>query len=97
MTKRTAFNPQEAAEMFKALADPTRVAIVALLAEKGAQTVGAVCKALSLPQPSASYHLKNLRLSRVLVAERDGKNVFYALAEGFRTALAGTVQRLIGG
>lgn len=68
------------AKLFKALADETRVRIVALL------THGELCvchleEALGLSQPTASRHLSNLRASGLVKTRRIGTWVHYRLAE----------------
>ena len=67
------------AERFKALADPTRVAIVNRLA--GAEEV-CVCDfvaALGLSQPTISHHLKILRGAGLVESERRGTWAWYRL------------------
>jgi ArsR family transcriptional regulator len=67
------------AARFKALADPTRVAIVNRLA--GAEEV-CVCDfvaALDLAQPTISHHLKVLRDAGLVEASRRGTWAYYRL------------------
>ena len=64
----------------RALADPTRLRILALL------TGGEVCvchihEALGIPQPTASRHLAYLRRSGLVDARREGLWVHYGLAK----------------
>lgn len=66
---------------FKALADPTRVAIVNRLAAAGDGEV-CVCDltaAFDLGQPTISHHLKALRAAGLVAAERRGKWAYYRL------------------
>ena len=76
---------------FKALADPTRRAILDLLAD-GTRTSTEIADALGLPPPNASYHLDLLRQSGLVVAEKDGRFVRYTLAT---TALEEATQWLL--
>jgi len=69
---------QDVVEVCKMLGDPTRVSIVALLA-KGAKSVGMLCDALDLPQPTSSHHLALLRMTGVVGRRRKGKQMFYSL------------------
>ena len=89
--------PDEAAELlaarFKALADPTRVAIVNCLA--GAEEV-CVCELnerFDLSQPTISHHLKVLREAGLVDATRRGTWAYYRLVpqaiESLRGALGG--------
>ena len=62
----------------KMLGDPTRVSIVALLANRPT-AVGELCRELNLPQPSVSYHLALLRMTGLVNAKPKGKQRLYAL------------------
>jgi ArsR family transcriptional regulator, zinc-responsive transcriptional repressor len=68
----------ELVELFKLLADPTRVKILILLAG-GERNVTTLCNVLKLPQPTVSHHLSLLRQFGVIANRRDGKQVFYQL------------------
>jgi ArsR family transcriptional regulator len=66
-------------KLFKALGDPNRLRIVALLS----QAELCVCHieaALELPQPTVSRHLAVLRNAGVVESERQGGWVFYRIA-----------------
>jgi len=52
--------PDSLSTVFGALADPTRRAILARLAEGGDQTVGELVKPFGMSQPAISRHLKVL-------------------------------------
>jgi ArsR family transcriptional regulator len=66
--------------LFKALADETRVRIVALLAH-GELCVCHIEAVLALPQPTVSRHLAVLRSASVVEMRRDGLWVLYRLAK----------------
>jgi DNA-binding transcriptional ArsR family regulator len=68
------------AELFKALADPTRVRIVSLLAH-AEMCVGDLCLVLGMSQPAVSYQLRILRTLHIANARKEGKHVFYVLAD----------------
>jgi ArsR family transcriptional regulator len=70
----------ELAAFFKALADPTRLRILTLLAG-GEICVCHVHDALRLPQPTVSRHLAYLRRTGVVARRRDGLWVHYRIAE----------------
>src|SRR3990170_5995149 len=63
-----------------ALADPKRIMLLYTLAE-GRRNVGEMADELGLPQPTTSRHLKVLRERGLVVTERDGTAIYYALAD----------------
>jgi DNA-binding transcriptional ArsR family regulator len=66
------------ASWFRALADPTRVQIVSLLARSGGPlTVGAITDAVDVGQSTVSAHLKMLAGVGFVLAERLGTSVRY--------------------
>ena len=67
------------AEVCKTFANPKRLEILYLLKE-GELTVGALVKKLNLPKANVSQHLATLRRRGVVVARREGVNIFYHVA-----------------
>jgi ArsR family transcriptional regulator len=65
---------------YKALADGTRLRILALLVE-GEVCVCEIHDTLRLPQPTASRHLAYLRRSGLVEARRDATWMHYRLAD----------------
>jgi DNA-binding transcriptional ArsR family regulator len=68
------------AEAFKVLADPSRLRILMALAQDGEHHVLGLSQLLGLTAPNTSNHLKVLRLARLVVGARRGKNTCYRLA-----------------
>lgn len=71
------------AALLKALADPHRLRILAVLA--AAKDEVCVCEftdELPLNQPTVSHHLRILREAGLVTCERRGTWVYYTLAEG---------------
>jgi ArsR family transcriptional regulator, arsenate/arsenite/antimonite-responsive transcriptional repressor len=69
------------ADLFKALADPSRVRIVNLLATSGGEPV-CVChliEPLGLSQPTVSHHMKKLLDVGLVVREQRGKWAYFSL------------------
>jgi ArsR family transcriptional regulator len=69
------------AELFKALADPTRIRIVNLLATSGGESV-CVChliEPLGLSQPTVSHHMKRLLDVGLVEREQRGKWAYFSL------------------
>jgi len=86
--------PEEAigqlADLFHLLGDPTRLRIVlACLAQPTA--VGDIAATLSLSSSLVSHHLRLLRAARIVKAERQGKQVFYAAADAHISSLLSTM------
>jgi len=70
----------EYASWFKALADPTRVQIVSLLARTGEpMSVGEIVAAVDVGQSTVSAHLKILAEVRFVLADPKGTAVFYRI------------------
>jgi ArsR family transcriptional regulator, arsenate/arsenite/antimonite-responsive transcriptional repressor len=76
---------------FKALADPTRVAIVNRLAAGGEVCVCDLVASFDLSQPTISHHLRLLRDAGLVSSERRGTWAYYRLVpealDGLRAAL----------
>ena len=68
------------AEIFQALAHPTRIAIVEAL-RNGELPAGRLIDQLELEQANASQHLSVLRAKRVVVNRKVGNQVFYSLRD----------------
>jgi DNA-binding transcriptional ArsR family regulator len=68
------------AEIFHALAHPTRIAIVEALRE-GELSAGQLIGRLELEQANASQHLSVLRGRQVVVNRKEGNQVFYSLRD----------------
>ncbi len=71
---------EDLAATFKALADPTRVAIVNRLSTMPEVCVCDLTAAFELSQPTVSHHLRILRDAGLVEAERRGTWAYYRLA-----------------
>lgn len=69
----------ELAARFKALADPTRVAIVNRLAAADEVCVCDLTGGFALSQPTISHHLRLLREAGLVESSRRGTNAYYRL------------------
>jgi ArsR family transcriptional regulator len=81
--REQAISPEHLAdvgELYKVFADPTRLRIIAALAvgELCVCDIGAV---LSMSQSAVSHQLATLRAARLVAYRRDGKTVYYRLAD----------------
>jgi len=66
-------------DLFKALADPTRRAILERLMREGEQTVGTLTEESGVSQPAVSKHLGILKRARLVRDRRDGRTVHYSV------------------
>ena len=66
------------AEVFRMLADGTRIAILWSLIDTEL-SVNEIAAAVGKPGPSVSQHLAKLRMARLVRTRRDGNQIFYQL------------------
>jgi len=78
----------ELAARFRALADPTRVAIVNRLAQAQETCVCDLTAAFALSQPTISHHLKVLREAGLVESSRRGTWAYYRVVPDALGALA---------
>jgi ArsR family transcriptional regulator len=64
--------------VFKALADPTRRAILRMLRD-GEKTAGELAAPFDISAPSMSHHFNVLKQADLIYARREGQQLFYAL------------------
>jgi len=86
----------EEAGIFKAIADPHRLTILATLARADDEVC--VCdftSALPLNQPTVSHHLKILRDAGLVTWERRGTWVYYRLASDASERLSGALRSIL--
>jgi DNA-binding transcriptional ArsR family regulator len=96
------------ADIFKALADPTRLRLVRLLGERtpeevepdecggGPLCVNALAHRLGITQSAVSQHLRVLRQARLVKCERRGAFVHYSLDEDGASRVKATLQETLG-
>ncbi len=76
------------AALFRALGDPHRLTILAMLgAAEGEICVCEFTSGLPLNQPTVSHHLKSLRDAGLVTCERRRTWVYYRLAPGARARI----------
>ena len=80
---------EDLAAVFKALSDPTRVAIVSRLTSGEQCCVCDLTDAFDLSQPTVSHHLRILRDAGLVEAERRGTFAYYWLVPEAIERLAG--------
>jgi ArsR family transcriptional regulator, arsenate/arsenite/antimonite-responsive transcriptional repressor len=82
---------EELAKRFKALADPTRIAIVNRLAGAGEVCVCELVAEFELSQPTISHHLRILRGAGLVDSSRRGTWAYYRLVPEAVDGLARTL------
>lgn len=74
-------NFQEMAQMFKVLADPTRLKVAYALCHEDELCVCDVANMIGSTMATASHHLRLLRNMGIAQYRKEGKLVFYSLAD----------------
>lgn len=82
----------EAADCLKTLAHPVRLRMVQLLL-KGRYPVGELAQNCQIPDNVASEHLRLLQRCGFLDSEREGRFVFYSVAEPHLEKLMACIER----
>jgi len=68
------------ANIFQALAHPTRIAIIEVLRD-GELPAGAIIERLGIEQANASQHLSILRAKQIVSSRKEGNQVFYSVRD----------------
>lgn len=83
MSKKKEINENsliDAAELFKVFGDSTRIRILYLLLDKELN-VTEIADGLSMNQSAISHQLKILKTNKLINNRRDGKTMYYSLAD----------------
>jgi ArsR family transcriptional regulator, lead/cadmium/zinc/bismuth-responsive transcriptional repressor len=72
---------EELAATFRVLAEPARIKIVSALLEAGELCVCDLAASVGLSETATSQHLRILRAQRAVRFRREGRVVYYALAD----------------
>ena len=84
-----------AAECLRTLAHPHRLHMVQLLL-RDRYTVGQLAEACQVPSHMASEHLRLMQHCGLLVSQRDGRCVYYKIAEPYLESLMACIERRFG-
>ena len=68
------------ADLFKGFADPTRVHILSMLAEREL-CVTDLCEGVGVSQSAVSHQLALMKQMHLVTSRREGKNILYSLAD----------------
>ncbi|NNC89098.1 MAG: winged helix-turn-helix transcriptional regulator [Akkermansiaceae bacterium] len=71
---------EELAERFKALSDPSRLAVLRRLMA-GEAAVGEIAEDIGHSQPNVSRHLAALKRAGFVRGERDGQSIYYSISD----------------
>ena len=65
-------------QAFKALSDPTRREILALL-RRGEMSAGELAERFDMSKPSVSHHFSVLKEADLITSRREGQQIYYSL------------------
>src|SRR5437762_7221373 len=88
----SAVDAAEAASRWRALGDPTRLTLVAALAETDELCVCDLSWIVERAENLVSHHMRKLREAGLVKSRRDGKMVMYGLTPECRTLLAAALE-----
>jgi ArsR family transcriptional regulator len=72
---------ERVSEVLKLLSHPHRLKIVEILDERGEAPVHDIVESLGLPQAATSQHLNQMKHVGILSSRRQGKEVWYSIAD----------------
>ena len=84
-------------DVFKLLADASRLKIVLALSQDGELHVKALCDLLAQSQPAVSHHLTLMRMVGLIKFDREGKHNYYYLNTEFLSDLFEQLFSDVGG
>jgi DNA-binding transcriptional ArsR family regulator len=70
-------NAEATTQVMRALADPTRRAVLERIIEAGEITAGTLVQHADVSQPAVSQHLRALREAGLVFERRDGRHINY--------------------
>jgi DNA-binding transcriptional ArsR family regulator len=85
----------QAAECLRTLAHPHRLRMIQMLLQ-GRYTVGELAEACEIPSHMASEHLRLMQRSGFLTQEKEGRFVYYVVAEPHLANIMGCVEARFG-
>lgn len=91
-----AVTEKDLVQVFKLLADETRLKILLSLQREGELHVSALCQRLGQSQPAVSHHLALLRDADIIRPRRDGKHNYYSVRrEYFKSVMGGLMENMV--
>lgn len=86
---------EQAAECLGILAHPHRLRMVQMLL-RGRYTVGELAEACGIPSHMASEHLRLMQRCGFLAGEREGRKVYYQIAEPHLASIMACIEERFG-
>ena len=86
----------EAAECLRILAHPNRLQIVQILLSGKRFSVNEIAEACALAQPTTSDHLRLMQRCGFLESQRDGRAVYYSIAEPHLKDIMNCIRKRFG-
>jgi len=86
---------ENSTETLRAIAHPTRIAIIDLIFKNKEMSVTEIFEKLKIEQAVASHHLRILKNKNVVSVKREGKNSIYSLAAKEFYAIIKTLEKVI--
>jgi DNA-binding transcriptional ArsR family regulator len=71
---------EEIAEKFKALSEPSRLAVLRRLMQ-GEAAVGDIAEEIGQSQPNVSRHLAALKRAGFVTGQREGQSIYYSICD----------------
>ena len=87
---------EQAAECLRTLAHPHRLRIVQMLL-RARYTVGELAAACDIPSHMASEHLRLMQRCGFMTSVKDGRNVYYRIAEPHLASIMACIEARFGG
>jgi DNA-binding transcriptional ArsR family regulator len=87
---------EQAAECLKTLAHPHRLRMIQMLL-RGRYTVGELAEACEIPSHMASEHLRLMQRCQLLSSQRDGRCIYYTIAEPHLASIMSCIETRFGG
>jgi DNA-binding transcriptional ArsR family regulator len=84
---------RKASDLLKALSHETRLLMLCLLSD-GEKSVSELEDMLTLPQASVSQQLARLRFDRLVTTRREGRMVYYRIADAEISSIIGALYNL---
>jgi ArsR family transcriptional regulator len=85
----------QAYEIMRALTHKLRIKILAFIDQNEKINVNKIYNTLGLEQSITSQHLRILRLSNIVLSERQGKQIFYVINYEYINQLVGNIQEFL--